>query len=137
MSKRVIVAATDGMPCGSAAVEWAARQAQRSGCALRIVHAYEWDWYGTRYAEVARVLAAAVADDAYARARLLAPETDIWTDTLIGPLLPRLLEGARFAEMLVVGHGRQGPSSVGREVVSNAPCPVVVVRNERRPQPVA
>ncbi|MBM2614463.1 universal stress protein [Actinoplanes sp. LDG1-06] len=129
MSERVIVVATDGMPCGSAAVEWAASEASIRGCALRIVHAYTWDRresqfdIGNEDVDVARVLAAAVVDDAYQRARALAPDADIWTDTLIGPLLPRLLESSRTAEMLVVGG----------EVVRDAPCPVVVVRSERHP----
>jgi len=140
MTQRVIIVGTDGTDSSLAAVEWAAREAQRRGLPLRIVYAYDWDWHesrvdiGTEYVDVARQLADAVAAFAYDRAREVAPNANISTDTLVGHAVARLLEVTRGAELLVLGsRGRGGFTSlllgsVSQRMSVHAPCPVVIVR---------
>ncbi|GID32328.1 universal stress protein [Paractinoplanes brasiliensis] len=140
-----VVVGTDGTACGTAAVEWAAREAGRRQASLRIAHAFDWDWnesrftVGTDYVDVAQAVAEATVSAARARARAVAPGIEIATSTLIGRAAPRLLEIARGAVMLVVGNrGRGGFAglllgSVGQRMASEAPCPVVIVRGRAGP----
>jgi nucleotide-binding universal stress UspA family protein len=140
-----IIAGTDGTDWGMTAVEWAAAEARRRGTPLRIVHAFDWDWHesrfeiGTKYVDVARELADAVAAEALDRAREVAPDVDVTTDTLLGHAAPRLLEAAQGAELLVLGsRGRGGFAglllgSVSQRLATHAPCPVVVIRSRSVP----
>jgi len=123
-------------------VQWAAREAQRRGLPLRIVHAFDWNWEAARYdagaehIDVDRQLADAVVAAARDQARAVAPTVQVELDTLIGDPAPLLLATAteEDAELLVVGsRGRRGLASlllgsVSRYVAAHAPCPVVVVR---------
>jgi len=145
MTKRVIVAGTDGTDSSLAAVSWAAGEAQRRGLPLRIVYAFDWDWHesrfdiGNEYIDVARQFADAVVAYASDHAREVAPDADITTDTLIGHAVPRLLEVSRGAELLVLGsRGRGGFTglllgSVSQRMATHATCPVVVVRGNAGP----
>jgi nucleotide-binding universal stress UspA family protein len=145
MTKRVIIAATDGTDSSLTAVEWAAAEAQQRGLPLRVVYAYDWDWHdtradlGTEDVDVARQLADAVVAFAYDRAREVAPDAHISTETLVGHAVPRLIEVSRGAELLVVGsRGRGGFAglllgSVSQRMATHAPCPVVVVRGRANP----
>ncbi|MFC7277700.1 universal stress protein [Paractinoplanes rhizophilus] len=140
-----IIAGTDGTDWGMTAVEWAAAEAQRRRTPLRIAHAFDWDWrdsrfgVGAKYVEVARELAEAVAAEALDRAREVAPDIDVTTDTLPGHAAPRLLEAALGAELLVLGsRGRGGFAglllgSVSQRLATHAPCPVVVIRSRSVP----
>ncbi|MEV4346472.1 universal stress protein [Actinoplanes sp. NPDC049596] len=146
MRKPIIVVGTDGTTCGSAAVEWAADEARRRRMPLRIVHAFDWDWnesrldIGNEYIDVARLLADSVVSAARDRARALAPDVEIETDTLIGHASPRLAEASRDADLLVVGsRGRGGFAglllgSVSQRMATRAACPVVVVRGQVTPE---
>ncbi|MEV6348060.1 universal stress protein [Actinoplanes sp. NPDC051851] len=137
---RAIVVGTDGTDYSSIAVDWAAHEARRRRLPLRIVHAYDWDWQqarfsvGNAYVEMARTFAEGVVAGALDRARQIAPSIEITTDTMIGNAVPRLLEAAAGAELLVVGgRGRGGFTglllgSVSQQMATHAPCPVVVVR---------
>jgi len=140
-----ILVGTDGTDWSMAAVEWAAIEAQRRRTALRIVHAFDWDWHGarfeigTQYIDIGRQLAEAVLTEAAERARECAPDLAIDTDTLIGPATPGLLQAAGGAELLVVGsRGRGGFTglllgSVSQRVAAHAPCPVAVIRGRDVP----
>jgi nucleotide-binding universal stress UspA family protein len=139
MRTNVIVVGTDGTPSSKAAVQWAAREAERRGRPLRIVHAFDWDWHSARYSagaeyvDVARQLADAVAATAVEQARAVAPETRIESDACAGSPVPRLLASARDAELVVLGNRRRGFAhlplgSIGQRMATRAPCPVVVVR---------
>jgi nucleotide-binding universal stress UspA family protein len=140
-----ILVGTDGTDHGTAAVEWAAIETQRRRTALRIVHAFDWDWHesrfdiGNEYIDVGRHLAEAVVAEAYDRARECGPDIEIETDTLIGHATPCLLEAARDAELLVVGsRGRGGfagmlVGSVSQRLATHAACPVAVIRGHDVP----
>jgi len=134
------IAGTAGTDWGMTAVEWAAIEAQRRRAALRIVHAFDWDWresrfdIGNEYVDAGRHLAEAVVAEAEHRARECAPGLDITTDTPIGHATPCLLEAARGAELLVIGsRGRGGFAglllgSVSQHLATHAPGPVAVIR---------
>lgn len=142
MQTKAIVVGTDGTPTSNAAVDWAAAEARRRGLALRIVHAFDWDWresrfeVGTDFVDTARQQADAVIAAAVARVRQIAPEIIIQTFALIGHAVPRLLESARTAQLLVLGsRGRGGFSgmllgSTSQRLAIHAPCPVVVIGDQ-------
>jgi nucleotide-binding universal stress UspA family protein len=129
MAGSVIIVGTDGSESSMAAVGWAAREAQRRGLPLRVVHAFDED----------RRLADAVVALARDGAREVAPRADISTDIIAGPAVQRLLEAARGAALLVVGsRGRSGVTglllgSVSQRLATHAGCPVVVVRGHAGP----
>ena len=135
-----IVVGTDGTESSRAAVEWAAREASRRQALLRIVHVFDWEWAsarydtGSEYLDIARQLADAVTGAAMSHARAVAPRIEVETDALIGNPVPRLLEVAESAALVVLGNrGRGGFASlllgsVSQRVATHAPCPVVIVR---------
>jgi nucleotide-binding universal stress UspA family protein len=136
-----VIVATDGTESASVAVKWAALEARRRQAGLRIVYAYDSDWLETRfdigaeYLDVAESLARAVVADARDRAHAVVPDLRIETDTLPGHTIPRLLEVAEGADLLVLGsRGRGGFAgmllgSVSQRLATHAPCPVAVVRD--------
>ncbi|SNY59521.1 universal stress protein [Paractinoplanes atraurantiacus] len=140
MNTRPVIVATDGTDCSAIAVDWAAHEARRRHLPLRIVHAFDWDWQDARYdfkgelVIIARKIAEAIVAAAWDRAREIAPDITIETDTLTGHAAPRLLEVSRGAELLVLGsRGRGGFTglllgSVSQRVATHAAGPVVVVR---------
>ena len=145
MNTRKIVVGTDGAEPGRAAVEWAAREAQRRGAVLRIVHAFDWEWREARYDDTSTYLdmgqkvAEAITANAYEQAVAAAPGIDVRTDTLLGRAAPSLLSAARDAQLVVLGHrGRGGFAnlllgSVSQRVAAHAGCSAVVVRGRRDP----
>ncbi|GGK75140.1 universal stress protein [Mangrovihabitans endophyticus] len=140
MTAKTIVVGTDGAAPSKAAVRWAAREAERQGATLRIVHAFDWDWreawydYGDQYAEMAEKIAATVTANATDLAVAAAPGIEVRADTMMGHAAPRLLDVAETAELMVLGsRGRGGFASlmlgsVSQQVATHARCPVVVVR---------
>jgi nucleotide-binding universal stress UspA family protein len=145
-----VIVGTDGTDCGTMAVRWAAREAQRRHTAVRIVHAYDWDWHesrfdiGNEYIDVTRTLAGAVAAAAQTCARQTAPDLAVESEAITGDAYPELLTLSRGAELLVVGsRGRGGFAglllgSVSHRLAAHAACPVVVVRGpERSDGPIA
>jgi nucleotide-binding universal stress UspA family protein len=142
MWTRTIVVGTDGSDGSKTAVRWAAREAERRGALLRIVHAFDWEWHSARYSiggeylNEARQHADAVVANATDEARAVAPAIRIQADALIGNAAPQLLEIAADADLLVVGNrGRGGFASlllgsVSQRLALHAPCPVVVVRGD-------
>ncbi|MGA5298298.1 universal stress protein [Nucisporomicrobium flavum] len=140
MTTRAIIVATDGTAYGEAAVQWAAREAERRGSLLRITYVYDWEWrearfdYSNEYADAARHTAEAITTKACGQARAVAPSVRMETDTLVGHASARLLAAAEGAELMVLGsRGRGGFASlllgsVSQRVATHALCPVVVVR---------
>ncbi|WP_127509651.1 universal stress protein [Actinoplanes solisilvae] len=135
-----IVVAADGTAPSTAAVRWAAREAQRRGLPLRVTHVFDWEWpearYDTsnQYFDLARKRADSLTATAINEARVAAPEVDVDGDPLIGNPASRLLADAEDAELAVLGsRGRGGFAglllgSVSQRVATHPPCSVVVVR---------
>nr|BFE71957.1 hypothetical protein GCM10020092_052580 [Actinoplanes digitatis] len=137
MTRRPIIVGTDGTDSSLSAVRWAAAEAERRELPLRIVYAYDGD--SQEWIDVARLTADAVLAFADDRARETAPNAAISTEALAGPAVPRLLDLARGAELLVLGsRGRGGVAglllgSVSQRMATRAACPVVVVRGRATP----
>ncbi len=135
----LIVVGTDGSGPATAAVEWAAEDAARSGAALRIVYVREpWNAlvllsgigeendpaeYGHR------VLAAAAQ-----RARDRTSDIKITTALAIGAVVERLKSESQRADALVIGSRGVGGfaglvlGSVGLGLAGHAAGPLIVVR---------
>jgi nucleotide-binding universal stress UspA family protein len=132
-----VIAGVDGSAESLAAAEWAAREAERRGRRLRLVHA--WD-RGPRpggeasAGAVQRHLARRVLRQAEDRVRAASPGTRLDDEQARGPATEVLLHAAAQAHLLVLGS--RGPSgftgflvgSVALGVIAKAERPVVLVR---------
>ncbi len=138
-TSRPVVVGFDGSKASSAALEWAAAQAERTGAPLEIVTAWEWPIaYGTpvpfpqEYDP--KFDAQMLADDARRQVRQSHP--DLRIDTVLVRGRPgRVLVGAsKGAGLLVVGSRGHGEfmgmtlGSVSQGCVTAAHCPVLVFR---------
>lgn len=142
MSPRPIVVGTDGSEASLRAVEWGAREAWRRGSPLRIVSAPAMPLRPRAYeaqvtvANVLRGVAGRALGEAVIRAAEIAPCLIIDTGLLSGPPVLAVPEAGSGASMLVVGTRGMGEAaamvlgSVSRHAAFDAPCPVVVVREE-------
>ncbi|MFG1609743.1 universal stress protein [Actinoplanes sp. NPDC049265] len=134
-----IVVGTDGTPPGGAAVEWAAREAAHQRAGVRVVHAYDGDWRSARFdttcafADEDKHLAEAVVNDAERSVHAISPAVQVLTEAVPGDPTVSLLDAAEHADLVVIGsRGRTGlaglaSGKVGRHLIAQAPCPVVVV----------
>ncbi|WP_188197186.1 universal stress protein [Nonomuraea sp. SYSU D8015] len=127
---RHIVVGVDGSAPATAAVEWAAADAQRRGPAMRIVHVCEqWSYAGAGTEYCAGVLAAA-AD----RARALTRDVEVTTQLLSGNVIDTLIGESAAADSVVLGSRGLGGfagmilGSIGMGVAGHAAGPVVIVR---------
>jgi nucleotide-binding universal stress UspA family protein len=125
-----IVVGVDGSPPATAALEWAAADAERRGSALRIVHVCEtWrqDVPSTKYC-------AGALEAAADRARDLTRDVEVTTALLPGKVVATLVEESATADSLVVGSRGLGGfagmmlGSVSMALAGHAAGPVVVVR---------
>ncbi|GIH96341.1 universal stress protein [Planobispora siamensis] len=136
-----VVVGTDGSPPATAAVEWAAADAGRRGCALRIVHVCEPWFYDIPlqtppgFRDSVTEYCRGVIDTAAERARERAPGIEIGTLLEPGRVGEVLRREAEDAEQVVVGsRGLGGFSglllgSVSLALAGHVAAPVVVVRN--------
>lgn len=137
---RPIVVGVDGSPESIQALRWAVDEARLRRRALRLVNAYSWPvpmvpmappppvWSESSLREAAEaVVGQAVAE-------VDAGDVRVSTAVLAGPAPYVLMEEARGAELLAVGHrGRGGFAtlllgSVAATVSAHAPGPVAVIR---------
>lgn len=135
-----IVVGTDGSPAATLAVEWAADEAERARMPLVIVHVVEpYGWPSRERSELevdSRSMLAAAARFARKRADL----ATISTVEATGRPAPALASYASGAGMLVVGGRGLGAvagavlGSVSRQLASQAPCPLIVVRGQPNPE---
>ncbi|MGW0196538.1 universal stress protein [Nonomuraea sp. NPDC003201] len=141
----MIIVGADGSENSRAALEWAADDAYRMRVPLRIVHAMDRSPYQIRKypidalpdalrREGQRILREA---EVLVCARQLTIE--VTTEDLEGTPAEVLREQAKDATEVVVGSRGLGGftgallGSVSMHVAGHVPCPVVVVRGERRP----
>ncbi|WP_433190120.1 universal stress protein [Actinoallomurus sp. CA-150999] len=137
-----IVAGTDGSPCATTAVEWAAREAARRRRALHIVHAAEHRGSGIPFHPAVRSLESLtetgerILVEAAVRAAKECPELRITTEVIFEAPAYALRARAEHAYEVVVGHRGLGGfrglllGSTSLRVAGHTPCPVVVVRGE-------
>jgi nucleotide-binding universal stress UspA family protein len=136
-----VVVGVDGSASSDQALEWAIRQAQLTG--LRLDAIITWDWphsYGwavpfpqewNPQADAQKTL-----DEALEPVRQAHPDMVINPMVVEGHAAPVLVEASRQARLLVVGSRGHGEfagmllGSVSQHCVTNAHCPVVVVRSD-------
>ena len=135
-----VVVGVDGSPSSQQALRWAARQARLTGEELHAVSAWdypvtaEWayaleriDWPGNARKALDDAVTASLHPDEAER---------VQRSVVQGYPARVLLDAAAEADLLVVGsRGRGGMvgmllGSVSQHVVTNARCPVVVIRAE-------
>ncbi|MDI3315269.1 MAG: universal stress protein [Mycobacterium sp.] len=144
-----IVAGVDGSPSSTAAVGWAARDAEMRNVPLKLVHVVPpqvvapegWteiqaasDYWERREAQAREILEAAhkLAVEATAPRRASA----VTSEVRYAPVVPTLVELSREADMVVVGCRGQGAvarallGSVSSGLVRHAHCPVAVIHDE-------
>lgn len=141
-----VVVGYDGSATALTAVQYGAREAQRCGCDLRIVHAFGWpvilppfhapyDQHdrGPRAAMLG--LLAQTAHDI----RVDHPHLSVTTRLVDGSPGGVLVGASRDAQLLVVGHRGMGGfsgllvGSAAIQAAGHAHCPVVVVRGDCPP----
>ncbi|MFI5911797.1 universal stress protein [Dactylosporangium sp. NPDC051541] len=137
-----IVAGFDGSPEAGCALEWAAAEAERAGCRLHVVHAYQVGWPAGYFEQPT---AHAVAETGRRADRLVAqaaagvrdrhPGLDVTAAAVhdaAGPAL--ILTGTPDTRLIAVGNRGAGGlaglllGSVSRTVAAHSYVPVAVVR---------
>src|SRR5258706_3377757 len=124
LQQRPIVVGVDGSTASLGAVRWAADEAARHGCTLRVVHALSWEGPADGQGVVL---------DAAGEARAWQPGIAVETMTVGGPPASVLQEQSRTAGLVVIGgrvhDGGLLDASVGAHLAGFAHCPVLVVNN--------
>ncbi|MFB7276754.1 universal stress protein [Streptomyces hydrogenans] len=142
-----VLVGTDGSPSSLEAVEAAAREADRWGARLVVAHAFIWPLfrvdlepsvYGPTESGLRRQ-AQIVVDTAVARARAVAPGTEVSGELISGEPLVVLATRSKGAALVVVGSRGTGGfgglvlGSVAVHLAAHAECPVLVVRGRGEP----
>jgi len=141
-SRDEIVVGADGSGPSTAALAWAAHQAELTGATLVAVTAWHWPRsygypmpLGQGYDP--ETTATGIAESAAAAVRELHPGVDIRAVAVEGPGPRVLVEASEKASMLVVGSHGHGEiagmllGSVSGYCAAHAHCPVVIVRPKR------
>ncbi|WP_406367291.1 universal stress protein [Streptomyces sp. NBC_00645] len=138
-----ITVGVDGSPESRAALAWAGREAVRRGVPLRVVYAWHWpphDMVGGGDREEQALGAREMTEDAARSVTDRHGDLQVTADVLDGDAVETLLAAAAESGTLVLGSRGYGAfigfllGSVGQRVISEAPCPVVLVRAEDRPE---
>jgi nucleotide-binding universal stress UspA family protein len=136
-----IVVGIDGSASSVAALEWAANQAELTGAALEVMMTWEWP-YGYGWSPVPNDYDPAHDAEKYL-ADVLTPvraahaDVSIQATVIEGHPAPLLVKASDGADLLVVGSRGHGEfagmllGSVSEHCVSNAHCPVLVVRGPK------
>ncbi|MBX6357171.1 MAG: universal stress protein [Micromonosporaceae bacterium] len=146
---RPIVVGVDGSEDSIRAARWAVDEARLRDRPVELVHAYTWpvpmvplapppvDWTETSLRQAAEALLADVLAKVRAdagREAKPAEDVSVTASAHAGPAPYTLLDQARRADMVVVGHRGHGGfaglllGSVAATVAAHAECPVAVVR---------
>lgn len=134
-----IIVGVDGSPSSAAALDWAARQGSLTREPLLVIMTWEWPrgvgWGPPIPADYDPVNdARTLLDETVRPVRAAHPDLEMRTAVTEGHPAATLVEASRSASLLVVGsrgHGEFGEmllGSVSLHCVTNAHCPVVVVR---------
>jgi len=136
----VIVVGIDGSESSREALHWAVAQAKVTGVTVEAVMAWAWptSWGrtptwppGQDPADETRKLLAEAVDSVLGRHSAL----DVHEVVVEGHAAPALIAASEHADLLVVGSRGHGAfagmllGSVSQHCVTNAACPVVVVRD--------
>jgi nucleotide-binding universal stress UspA family protein len=135
-----IVVGVDGSDSSLKALCWAARQAELTNSTLELITTWDWPMsYGWAVPLPSdydpRTTAQSLLDDAIATLGPTDPALDVHTTVVEGHPAPVLLQASRTADLLVVGSRGHGEfagmllGSVSEHCVTNAHCPVVVLRD--------
>jgi nucleotide-binding universal stress UspA family protein len=135
-----ITVGVDGSPSSLAALGWAVRQAELTGAVVEVVATWEWpSTYGWGAPlpddyrpdeEAAKALAQIVEP-----VRAEHPDLEVGTRVLEGHPAQILVEASKESDLLVVGSRGHGEfagmllGSVSTHCVTNAHCPVLVLRD--------
>lgn len=136
-SRNVVVVGVDGSSESFDAVAWAAREALRLDSLLRIVHVWHRPVYPTDPILATPDLDRETADAAVGVAVAAVPSIEWDVRTPSGPYARTLLDECEDARLIVIGGhhrtlvDRVAFGSVTTHVLSNAPCPVVIVRQRK------
>lgn len=129
--RAAVVVGVDASQSSRAAVRWAAGEAARRDCALKLLHVDGRRWEGGAVQD--NLTAASVAREAE-------PAVPTEHEVKPGGIADELIAASRSASLLVLGtHGfgalRGAPiGAVATEVAGHAGCPVVVVRGLTAPR---
>jgi nucleotide-binding universal stress UspA family protein len=134
-----LVVGVSGSTTSTAAVRWAAMEAQLRGADLHVVLAHQWRIPGRHFRSRDELLrgtgerVTAILDTALEQARSAAPDVQVQSSADVGDPVPILLEAAADADLLVVGGRRRGTpgpmlTPVTSQIAAYASCPVAVVR---------
>lgn len=137
-----IVVGVDGSSSSLAALDWAARQAELTGSDVDVVITWQWPMaYGSPYAFPADydpgANARQVLDEILATATAARPEIEFRAIVTEGHPASALVRASKGADLLVVGSRGHGEfagmllGSVSEHCVTNAHCPVLVLRDEK------
>jgi nucleotide-binding universal stress UspA family protein len=142
-----VVVGHDGSGCAQVALQWAADLAERAHWPLHVVRAWRIatapqppTWEAGFVPPITDYEQAVQADLEADVAALLGPERAraVTCHVVHAPPVRALIDAAQGAEVLVVGaRGRGGfagllMGSVSDQVTHHAPCPVTVVRSDRK-----
>ncbi len=136
---RRIVVGVDGSPSSIAATEWAANYAQLTGASLEVIMTWEWP-YSYGWSMIPSNFdpehdSETLLTEALKPVRDSHPGVTIQTSVLEGHPAPVLVKASDGADLLVVGSRGHGEfagmllGSVSEHCVSNARCPVLVLRD--------
>ncbi|MER5636922.1 universal stress protein [Kitasatospora sp. NPDC002227] len=135
-----VVVGVDGSAPAAQAAEWAAREAERRGCPLHLVHAVNTGTVtlspraGAAVTDLVLKNAQAVLDEQLDLLTSAHPSLRITGDVVPRDAAPAVLTAAEHAELAVVGTRGHGGfaslllGSVSLRVSAHAACPTVVVR---------
>ena len=145
MSKvQKIVVGVDGSESSVTALRWALGEARLRGSEVEVIHTWSFTpmvdpmGFGS-YLPVEELASAAksLVEEVMKRVEEFVGKTKVSTKITRGPAAATLLEAAKDAELLVVGRRGHGGfmglllGSVAEQVAHHAPCPVVIVTDEK------
>jgi nucleotide-binding universal stress UspA family protein len=134
-----IVVGIDGSPSSIAALDWALRQAELTGATLEVLMTWEWPasygWSPVPNDYDPAHDAETFLEETLKPVRASHPGLSIRSSVQEGHPAPALVEASRDADLLVVGSRGHGEfagmllGSVSEHCVTNAECPVLVLRD--------